>query len=150
VIKEQASLLGIELPSSFDKANDNKDIKEQIYACLKETAEFFKENLLKDKNSMAYKYISNRGITDENIDYYKLGFALNSYDSLQLHFKGKYSDEVLDKAGLIIKRENNNRYVDRFRNRIIIPNFDDKGNVHQVAPTLETFGDKKVYSRSKK
>jgi hypothetical protein len=28
--------------------------------------------------------------------------------------------------------------------------FDDKGNVHQVAPTLETFGDKKVYSRSKK
>ena len=129
VVKEQAELLGIELPSSFDKSQDNKDIKALIYSCMSDTAEFFKNNLLKDKNSAAYMYLKSRGITDENIETYQLGFALNSYDELQKHLKEKYSQEILDKAGLVIKRENNAGYVDRFRNRITIPIFDDKGNI---------------------
>ncbi len=129
VVKEQAELLGIELPSSFDKSQDNKDTKALIYSCMSDTAEFFKSNLLKDKNSAAYMYLKSRGITDENIETYKLGFALNSYDELQKHLKEKYSQEILDKAGLVIKRENNAGYVDRFRNRITIPIFDDKGNI---------------------
>lgn len=129
VVKEQAELLGIELPSSFDKSQDNKDTKALIYSCMSDTAEFFKNNLLKDKNSAAYMYLKSRGITDENIETYKLGFALNSYDELQKHLKEKYSQEILDKAGLVIKRENNAGYVDRFRNRITIPIFDDKGNI---------------------
>ena len=129
VVKEQAELLGIELPSSFDKSQDNKDTKALIYSCMSDTAEFFKNNLLKDKNSAAYMYLKSRGITDENIETYQLGFALNSYDELQKHLKEKYSQEILDKAGLVIKRENNAGYVDRFRNRITIPIFDDKGNI---------------------
>ena len=129
VVKEQAEILGIELPSSFDKTKDNKDVKEQIYSCMKDSAEFFKKTLLSDKNSVAYKYISGRSITDENIETYMLGFAPNSYDALQQHLKGKYTEDVLEKAGLIIKRENNNGYIDRFRNRITIPIFDEKGNI---------------------
>ena len=129
VVKEQAEILGIELPSSFEKQNNNKDIKEQIYSCMLDAAEFFKANLLKNKDSVAYKYISSRGITDENIELYKLGFAPNSYDELQQHLKGKYSEEIIDKAGLVIKRENSRGYLDRFRNRITIPIFDDKGNI---------------------
>ena len=129
VVKEQAEILGIELPSSFDKGKDNKDIKEQIHACMKDTAEFYKKNLLADKNSTAYKYLSGRSITDENIETYMLGYAPNSYDELQQYLKGKYPQEVQEKAGLIIKRENSNGYVDRFRNRITIPIFDEKGNI---------------------
>lgn len=129
VIKEQAEILGIELPSTFEKAKDNKDIKEQIYACMKDTADFYKKTLLADKSSVAYKYISGREITDENIETYMLGFAPNSYDDLQKYLKGKYSEDIQEKAGLIIKRENNSGYVDRFRNRITIPIFDEKGNI---------------------
>lgn len=129
VVVEQAEILGIELPSSFDKGNDNKDIKEQIYACMKSAAEFYKKTLLENKSSEAYKYISAREITDENIETYMLGFAPNAYDGLQKHLKGKYSEEIQEKAGLIIKRENNTGYVDRFRNRITIPIFDEKGNI---------------------
>lgn len=129
VVVEQAEILGIELPSSFEKGNDNKDIKEQIYACMKSAAEFYKKTLLENKSSEAYKYISAREITDENIETYMLGFAPNSYDGLQKYLKGKYSEEIQEKAGLIIKRENNTGYVDRFRNRITIPIFDEKGNI---------------------
>ena len=129
VVKEQAEILGIELPSSFEKTKDNKDIKEQIYSCMKDTAEFFKKNLLSDKNTAAYTYIAGRSITEENIETYMLGFAPNSYDALQQHLKGKYKEDILEKAGLIIKRESNTAYVDRFRNRITIPIFDEKGNI---------------------
>lgn len=132
-VKEQAELLGIELPSSFEKTDNNKDLKDRIYSCMKDSAEFFKNLLLKDKNSVAYKYLSGRGISDEDIETYKLGFAPNAYDELQKHLKNKYSEDILDKAGLVIKRENgkspNNMYLDRFRNRITIPIFDDKGNI---------------------
>lgn len=129
VIKEQAENLGIELPNTFDKANDNKDVKEKIYACMKDTAEFYRKTLLGNKNSPAYKYISARDISDENIETYMLGFAPNSFDDVQKNLKPKYSDDILEKCGLIIKRENGSGYIDRFRNRIIIPIFDDKGNI---------------------
>ena len=49
VVKEQAEILGIELPASFDKGKDNKDIKEQIYSCMKDAAEFYKKTLLENQ-----------------------------------------------------------------------------------------------------
>ncbi len=129
VVKEQAEILGIELPKNFNKSGDTKDIKDKVYACMKSAVEFYKKNLLSNKESVAYKYITGRGITDENIETYGLGFAPNSYDELQKTLKSAYSEDVMEKAGLIIKRENHSGYVDRFRNRITIPIYDDKGNV---------------------
>lgn len=129
VVKEQAELLGIELPQGFDKSKDNKDIKEQIYSCMKDAAEFYKKTLLENKSSEAYKYLSGREISDDNINKYMLGFAPKAYDGLQKALKGKYSEEIQEKAGLIIKRENAQGYIDRFRNRITIPIFDEKGNI---------------------
>ena len=129
VVKEQAEILGIELPNNFDKSKDNKDIKEQIYSCMKDAAEFYKKTLLENKTSEAYQYLANRGITDENIETYRLGFAPNAYDALQKFLKVKHNEEIQEKAGLIIKRENGNGFIDRFRNRITIPIFDEKGNI---------------------
>lgn len=129
VVKEQADILGIELPQSFDKAKDNKSLKEELCNCLKDAALFYKGQLLKDKNSLPYKYLAGRALTEENIDTYLLGFAPNSFDELQKALKSKYKEEILEKAGLIIKKENGNGYIDRFRNRITIPIFDDKGSV---------------------
>ena len=129
VVKEQAEILGIELPNNFDKSKDNKDIKEQIYSCMKDAAEFYKKTLLENKTSEAYQYLANRGITDENIETYRLGFAPNAYDALQKFLKVKHNEEIQEKAGLIIKREKGNGFIDRFRNRITIPIFDEKGNI---------------------
>ena len=94
VVKEQAEILGIQLPVGFEKSPDNKDVKEQIYSCMKEAASFYKKTLLENQSSEAYKYISGRGITDENIETYMLGFAPNSYDGLQTYLKGKFSEDI--------------------------------------------------------
>lgn len=129
VVKEQADILGIELPNSFDKAKENKDIKEQICNCLKAAAEFYKQNLLSDKTATPYKYLANRDIKDKDIDTYLLGFAPNSYDAVLKYLKGLFSYEILEKSGLVIKKEKDNEYIDRFRNRITIPIFNEKGDI---------------------
>lgn len=148
VVREQAEALGIELPASFEKSSVNKDLKETIYNCMLDTAEFYKNNLLKDKNSVPYNYLLQRGIIDEHIETYKLGFAPNSYDDLQKFLKSKYSEDILEKAGLVTKKENSPGYVDKFRNRITIPIFDDKGNIVAFgARTLEE-GNKAKYLNS--
>lgn len=148
VVREQAEALGIELPASFAKSSVNKDLKETIYSCMLDTAEFYKNNLLKDKNSVPYNYLLQRGIIDEHIEKYKLGFAPNSYDDLQKFLKSKYSEDILEKAGLVTKKENSPGYVDKFRNRITIPIFDDKGNIVAFgARTLEE-GSKAKYLNS--
>ena len=94
---------------------------------MKDAAEFYKKTLLENKTSEAYQYLANRGITDENIETYRLGFAPNAYDALQKFLKVKHNEEIQEKAGLIIKREKGNGFIDRFRNRITIPIFDEKG-----------------------
>ena len=77
----------------------------------------------------ALNYIRNRGITDEIITTYKIGYAPDSYDALQKRFEGKYPNNVLEQAGLIIKKEREAGYLDRFRNRVTCPIFDENGNV---------------------
>ena len=148
VVREQAEALGIELPATFDKSSVAKDLKETIYSCMLDAAEFYKSTLLNNKNSVPYNYLLQRGIVDEHIETYKIGFAPNSFDDLQKFLKSKYSEDVLEKAGLITKKENASGYVDRFRNRVTIPIFDDKGNIVAFgARTLEE-GNKAKYLNS--
>lgn len=77
----------------------------------------------------ALEYLLKRGFTQESIEKYQIGFALNSWDfAVKFFIKRDFPAPILEKAGLIIKRENNDGYFDRFRNRIMFPIFDGKGN----------------------
>ena len=67
-------------------------------------------------------------INDEIIKTFSIGWAPNHYDDLYNKLKTKYSDEVLEKAGLILK-SNKGSWIDRFRNRIIIPIQNENGDV---------------------
>jgi len=130
MIKEQAEALGIELPNSYSSSKDTTKIKDEAYKCLEKAAEVYMENLNNvDIGANAKKYLTNRGITDEVIKTYKLGFSLPAYTGLQDKFGDKFSKDILEKAGLIIKRENGKGYVDRFRGRLMIPIQDEKGRV---------------------
>jgi len=131
VITEQAQNLGIELPGYSEIKKQNKSLKTQILAALKDAAEIFSANL--DNTSLqgakkAYEYLSKRDITPEVIKKYGLGYAQNDYESLYKELHKKYSDEVLEKSGLCIKKENGG-FVDRFRHRITIPIFDENGKI---------------------
>ena len=123
VIKEYAEKFGLDMPKSFHQNSETKEIKdEMIRACAKAT-EFYNLRLLMDKEPETLQvldYLKNRGITKEIIEKYNLGIAPKAYALFYKKFRHDFSEEVMEKAGLIIKTREG-EYIDRFRNRAIIP-----------------------------
>ncbi|WP_251555030.1 DNA primase [Neobacillus muris] len=77
----------------------------------------------------ALEYLLGRGFTHESIDKFQIGYSLNSWDFVvKFLSKRDYPPEWMEKAGLIIKREKDGTYFDRFRDRIMFPIFDRHGN----------------------
>lgn len=158
VIKEYATKFGIELPSSYKKTNENPDRKKEIHNALNEVSEFYCDILLNSKVGIkAYEYLKSRQINDEIIKKYKLGFALNEYDGIQKKL-GHLKPEVLKDAGLIVQREGNSSSIDRFRNRIMIPVFNEMGEIvafgaraieEKQSPKYLNSPDTVVYNKSK-
>lgn len=122
VITELAAKFGLEMPQKFNKPQSKELKEEMIKACTK-AAEFYNLRLLKDKSPETTKvleYLTGRGITKEIIEKYNLGLATKDYALFYKKFRNEFSDEVMEKAGLTIKTKDG-EYIDRFRNRIIIP-----------------------------
>lgn len=115
--------------------------KERLHAIMEESTKFFEENLKKFK--LAQDYIKNRGIKDETIKSFRIGYAPNEWRSLYTYLKNKkYSDSDIEKAGLAKrpeleygnyqKQKNENiekTPYDRFRGRIMFPISDSSGRV---------------------
>jgi len=121
VILELAEKYGIELPTKYHASADTKNQKkEMIKACTK-AAKFYHAQLRSaDDAGKAMTALRKRNVTDEVIDKFTLGWAPNKYDTLYKELKKEFKDEILEKAGLILK-SNSGGWIDRFRNRIIIP-----------------------------
>ena len=81
-------------------------------------------------NQKAKEYFLNRGIKEETIKKFGLGYANDSWNNLMFYLRRKgISDEVLEEAGLIsVNKEKGTKY-DRFRNRVMFPVFDYQGKV---------------------
>lgn len=91
---------------------------------------FYHHLLVNTKDGQhALEYLLGRGFTLEVIEKFQVGYALPSWDfTLKLLTKKGYSLEVMEKAGLIIKRERDGTFFDRFRERVMFPIFDRHGN----------------------
>ncbi|UKI40752.1 MAG: hypothetical protein L6V95_11525 [Candidatus Melainabacteria bacterium] len=105
----------------------------------------------------AYEYLKSRQITDEIIKKYKLGFALNEYEGVQKKLS-HIKHEILKDSGLIIEREQHSNSIDRFRNRIMIPVFNEMGEIvafgaraieEKQSPKYLNSPDTIVYNKSK-
>ncbi len=103
--------------------------KSRIYEINKTAARFFYDNLISEKGYEARKYLLERGLTNETINRFGLGYAENSFNSLINFLKGTgFSDYEISDAGLSAKKDNKKPY-DFFRNRVMFPVFDVRGNV---------------------
>ncbi|RLB26791.1 MAG: DNA primase [Deltaproteobacteria bacterium] len=104
------------------------ELTEAIFKANEKAVEFFHQMLVKGEGAeSARAYLEKRGIVEDTIEEFKLGFAPRQWDSLAAYLmKEKVAPGVAEAAGLIILG-NKGRYYDRFRNRIIFPIFDLKG-----------------------
>ena len=126
VIEEQAAALGIELPKVNSKnAIQNKQEKERLYDAMELATKFFKQNLM--SNQKALEYLEKRGINEVAISKFSLGLAPKGNFDLKNYLTGLgFTVSELAKAGLVYKKDGN--YLDRFKNRIIIPIKDINSN----------------------
>lgn len=124
-----ADRAGISISNNIDKEELEKIKKrDMILSINREAARFFYGNL--QKNSGAINYLLRRGLSREIIKSFGIGYSLDSWDGLKKYMNSKgYSVELIEAAGFIIKREKKEGYYDRFRNRVMFPIIDLKGNV---------------------
>lgn len=126
-VKFLANKYGIEIKEGQVK-DRYTDEKERLYKINREAARFFYKNLI--SNSRALEYLRRRQIGPKVIQRFGLGYSPNSWDSIYKYLNNiGYKDEEIEKIGLIAKRNGNNGYYDRFRNRIIFPIIDTNSRV---------------------
>ncbi|MGB3366752.1 MAG: DNA primase [Acidaminobacteraceae bacterium] len=100
--------------------------KNEVYAVTRNAAVHYYKNL--KTSSIANEYLSGRGLSDEIIKEFGLGYAKDSWDGLIKSFDNT-NIKLLEDAGLVLPKKDKNGYYDRFRNRLIFPIINVQGKV---------------------
>ena len=124
-----AERAGVELKQYTGEKGPNKDEKERMYTLQDDAAALFVAQLQNRKDIS--EYLHKRGLSDETISKWRIGYALPEWRVLSEHLKGKaYTEKELELSGLAIKPEKEGSGVyDRFRGRIMFPINDAGGRV---------------------
>ncbi|MGJ0842899.1 DNA primase [Clostridium tertium] len=127
-VKYLADRVNITIESDKGRISPTAKKRELLYKVNVEAARFFYSNLRLTKE--AKEYFLNRGIKEETIKRFGLGFAKDSWNNLLFHLrKLGFKDDLLLEAGLVSTSERKGNKYDRFRNRVIFPVFDYRGKV---------------------
>ncbi|KGR78524.1 DNA primase [Ureibacillus manganicus] len=94
-------------------------------------AEFYHHLLMNtEEGEEALNYLLKRGFTKEDIETNGIGWSLSSWDTLSILLQREgYDLDEMTESGLIIKRENEQSYFDRFRSRVMFPIRDEFGKI---------------------
>lgn len=112
----------IEEEEQSPEAEQKQNERESLFIILNYAKDYFKKTLFETEEgkSIGLTYFKERGFTDETVEKFELGYSLDQWNALENDAKPKgYNPDLLEKAGLIIKKEE--RQYDRFRGRVIFP-----------------------------
>ena len=125
-VEDLAKSVGLAVPHDTQKISP--EIKEKNLALGEalELASQYYQTALK-KSERAIEYLKKRGLTGQVAKAFQLGYAPEGWQNLESVFK-KYDDEALNIAGLVLKNDQGKRY-DRFRDRIMFPIHNMKGEI---------------------
>lgn len=149
-LAQLAQRAGVRL-EKFD--GDNSGARQRIYQTLEIATQFYEHNLWGPTGAKALQYIIGRGVTNPVIKNFRVGYSLDSWDSLLKFMTSKgFSAKDLLAAGLVVQRENtssdplssNRNHYDRFRHRIMFPISDISGKVVGFSARVMPGGDDKM------
>lgn len=130
-LKHLADRAGVELPKIeySREAREKARRREQLLEINKQAAQYFYYQLRRESGAQAYQYLTGRGLSNETIRKFGLGYSDKYSDDLYKFLKGKnYSDELLRESGLFNVDERHGMY-DKFWNRVIFPIMDVNNRV---------------------
>ncbi len=126
-LAEQA---GVQLKPFTPQEQATAEEHENLRSLMEEAVTFYRHQLLNTPSGQAaLGYLHKRGLDDETIETFGLGYAPDAWDAAGQHFRSKkYRNEDLLACGLVSERESGGVY-DRFRNRVMFPIRDMRGRM---------------------
>ena len=122
-VQQLGQKYGIEV--DYQSGPSNK-IFSFLYEAHDIAVKLYHNTLFSEKGKAALDYLHNRGLNDDTIKTYQIGFAPDSWDTLSKTVKpSSFKDAVYEKTGLFIKTDRGWR--DRFRSRIMFPIYHQSG-----------------------
>ena len=126
-VRNLAQRAGMQVPEDEQYQSRYRQ-QERLWALMKEAGRFFHEQLYGPAGGECLAYVQKRGLSKGIVTSFGIGFAPNSWNALVDAMKKKgYTDQELRDADLV--GEKNGRIYDRFRNRLMFPIIDVRGNV---------------------
>lgn len=126
-VKSLAQRAGMQMPEDgYDDSLSKK--RRTILEINRETARFYHSYMMSEEGKVGLQYFLDRGLSLKTIKHFGLGYAPNSWDSLIKHLKSLgYNPSDMLAAGVVRKGEKG--YYDYFRNRVMTPIIDVRGNI---------------------
>ena len=120
--------VGMNMP--MDPVDDQYNkLRRRCFEANREAAKFFYSRLISEEGAPAREYLKKRRLTDETVKHFGLGYAPDRWDSLLKYLRGKgYRDDELISFDLA-RRTSKGGTIDAFRNRLMFPIIDLRGNV---------------------
>lgn len=121
---------GIPMPEEAQRGDDFIRKKQRLYDMNKSAAKFFYANLKTEKGRNGLEYLLKRGLKPETIKKFGLGVAVDSWNDLKYHLLSEgFSEQELIEGSLISVSSKTNKTFDFFKNRVMFPFFDLRGNI---------------------
>lgn len=129
-VKMLANRYGIVIPEGENFNPQAQSEKAKLLELHKDVCDWFRNNLKSASAVSVRDYLQKRGITDADIASFQVGYAPDSWDSLLNWASSKnYPPDLLEKAGLVVRKEGTDRFYDRFRDRLMFAIWNDDGKV---------------------
>ena len=126
-VRKLAERVGLEVPEDEQYQSRYRQ-QERLWALMKEAARYFHSQLYAPVGAEGLAYAQKRGMPKGTLTKFGIGFAPNTWNGLCDAMRAKgYTDQELKDAGLV--SEKNGRIYDRFRNRLMFPIIDTRGNI---------------------
>ena len=128
-VKMLSNLAGMQ-PYTFSKQDEEREKKWKLYKSIcKNFSEFYKNELFKnEKSHQAKNYLKERGLSGIDVKNFNLGFVTEDLDYYET-LKKDFDESTIKETGLFYFDEKRNKYISRFRNRIIFPINNISGNI---------------------
>jgi DNA primase len=132
-VRRLAEVNGIPVPEQVDderyrasktQRDERKRLADAVTELNRVAMEFWEKNLRSGspQSNAALKYLENRGLSNETIEQFRIGYADESWDALLTHLRDVGTDEgLIRQSGLVSVSEDGEKVFDRFRGRIIFP-----------------------------
>ena len=128
-VRSLAKRAGMEVPED-EQYQSRYRTQERQWALHKEAARFFHSQLYAPIGKAALEYALGRGLSKNILTTFGVGYAPDSWDSMIKALRAKgYTEEELVESGLVSKSQKYGNLIDRFRDRLMFPIIDVRGNV---------------------